>query len=114
MLAGYHHKAKAQFDVLVQEARTQRDNFNAVVAAVKPVLDCVDLEAAPQPDGRPPHPDTIIKWCKEAWENFRSFNRDAIITVVTHALVVVWSHYPAIDLQAIRGGFTEGLGEAET
>ena len=47
MLAGYHHKAKAQFDVLVQEARTQRDNFNTVVIAVKPVLDCVDLEPAP-------------------------------------------------------------------
>ena len=46
MLAGYHHKAKAQFDVLVQEAKTQRDNFDAVVAAIKPVLDCVDLETA--------------------------------------------------------------------
>ena len=47
MLAGYCHKAKAQFDVLVQEARTQRDKFSAVVVGVKPVLDCVDLEAAP-------------------------------------------------------------------
>ena len=44
MLVGYHHKAKAQFDVLVQEARTQRDNFDAVVATIKLVLDCVDLE----------------------------------------------------------------------
>ena len=51
MFVGYCHKAKAQFDVLVQEARTQRDNFDAVVAAIKPVLDCIDLEAAPQPDG---------------------------------------------------------------
>ena len=47
MLVGYHHKVKAQFDVLVQEARTQRDKFNAVVAGVKLVLDCVDLGAAP-------------------------------------------------------------------
>ena len=46
MLAGYCHKAKAQFDVLVQEAKTQRDNFDAVVAAIKPVLDYVDLESA--------------------------------------------------------------------
>ena len=43
----YHRRVKAQFDVLEQEARTQRKNFNAVVAGVKPVLDCVDLEAAP-------------------------------------------------------------------
>ena len=60
MLAGYRHKVKAQFDVLVQEARTQRDKFDAVVVGVKPVLDCVDLEVAPQPDNRPPRSDTII------------------------------------------------------
>ena len=46
--------------MLVQEARTQWDKFDAIVAEVKPMLDCVDLEAAPQPDGRPPRSDTII------------------------------------------------------
>ena len=46
MVACCHHKVKEQFDVLVQEARTQRYNFDAVVAAIKPVLDCVDLESA--------------------------------------------------------------------
>ena len=47
------------------------------------VLDCIDMEAAPQPDDRPPHPDTIIDRRKAAWENFKSFNHDAIITVIT-------------------------------
>ena len=84
--------------MLVQEARTQRDKFNAVVTEVKPVLDYVDLEVAPQPDGRPPRSDTVIERCKAAWENFKSFNRDAIVTAVTHALAVVRSHYPAVDL----------------
>ena len=60
MLAGYCHKAKAQFDVLVQEARTQRDNFDAIVAAIKPVLDYVDLEPAPSPVDRRQRLDTII------------------------------------------------------
>ena len=46
--------------MLVQEARTQWEKFDAIVVGVKPVLDCVDLEAAPQPDDRPPHLDTII------------------------------------------------------
>ena len=114
MLAGYHHKAKAQFDVLVQEARTQRDNFNAIVTAIKPVLDCVDLELGIQLNGRRQRSDAIIQRCKAAWENFKSFNRDTIITAASHALVVVRSHYPAIDLQAIGAGFAEGLGEAET
>ena len=49
-----------------------------------------------------------------AWESFKSFNRDAIVTTITHALAVVWSHYLAVDLQAIGAGFAEGMGEVET
>ena len=100
--------------MLVQEARTQREKFDAVVAGVKPVLDCVDLEAAAQPNGRPPRSDTIIQRCKAAWESFKSFNHDAIVTAITHALAVVRSHYQSIDLQAIGAGFAEGMGEVET
>jgi hypothetical protein len=74
---------------MVQEAKTQRDNFNAVVTIIKPVLDCVDLEIATQPDGRRQCLDTTIQSCKVAWENFKSFNRDAIMSVTTHVLVVV-------------------------
>ena len=62
------------------------------------MLDCIDTEVAPKLDGRPPCLDTIIDRCKAAWENFKSFNRDATVSVVTHALAMVWSHYPAIDL----------------
>ena len=99
--------------MLEQEARTQRSKLDAVVVGIKLVLDCVDLEVAPQPDGRPPRPDTIIDRCKVAWENFKSINHDVTITAVTHALVVVWSHYLAIDLQAIGAGFTRGTGAME-
>ena len=84
--------------MLEQEAKTQWSKLNVVVAGIKPVLDCFDLEVAPQPDGRPSHLDTIIERCKAAWENFKTFNHDAIVTIVTHALAVVWSHYPAVDL----------------
>ena len=77
------------------------------------MLDCVDMEVAPQPDGRPPRQDTIIDRCKAEWENFKSFNRDTTITAVTHALAVVRSHYPAIDLQAIGAKFSRGMGAAE-
>jgi len=47
MLADYHRRVKAQFDVLEQDAQTQRDKFDAVVVRVKPVLNYIDLEAAP-------------------------------------------------------------------
>ena len=78
------------------------------------MLDCVDLEVAPQPNSRPPCSNTIIQRCKAVWENFKGFNRDAIVTAITHALTVVLSHYPSVDLQAIGARFTEGMGEAET
>ena len=57
---------------------------------------------------------TIIQRCKVAWENFKSFNHDAIVTTITHALTVVRSHYQSVDLQAIGARFAEGMGEAET
>ena len=74
------------------------------------MLDYIDMEVAPQPDNRPPCSDAIIDRCKAAWENFKSFNRDATVSVVTHALVVVRSHYPAINLRAIGVGFARGMG----
>ena len=52
--------------MLVQEAEIQKENFNAVVVAIKPVLDCVDLESATQPDGRRQCSDTVIQRCKVA------------------------------------------------
>ena len=97
--------------MLVQEARTQRDKFDAIVTKVKLVLDYVDLEVAPQPDDRPPCSDTIIQRCKVVWE---SFNHDSIVAAITHALAVVRSQYQSIDLQAIGAGFAEGMGEVET
>ena len=100
--------------MLVQEAKTQRENFDAIVAAIKPVLDCVDLEMATQPNGRRQRLDTIIQRCKAVWENFKSFIRDTIVSIATHVLAVVRSHYPTIDLQSIGGGFAEGLSDAET
>ena len=45
--------------------------------------------------------------------NFKSFNYDATITAITHALAVIWSHNPTIDLQAIGAGFARGMGAME-
>ena len=75
--------------MLDQEAKTQQNKLDAVVAGIKLVLDCVNLEVATQPDGSSPRLDTIIERCKAAWENFNSFNRDAVVTAITHALAVV-------------------------
>ena len=84
--------------MLVQEAKVQKDNFNTISDAIAPVLNYVDIESAPRPDSRPQGPDTIIQRCKAAWENFKNFNRDAVLTTATHALAVVRSHYPSVDI----------------
>ena len=47
MSAEYRRRTKAQFDVLELEAKIQRGKFDAVVARVRPVLDCIDMEVAP-------------------------------------------------------------------
>ena len=100
--------------MLVQEAKVQNENFDAVIATIKPVLDCVNLESATQRNDRRQRSDTVIQRCKAAWENFKTFNHDAISTIATHVLMVVRSHYPTIDLQSIGGGFAEGLDDAGT
>ena len=99
--------------MLEQEARSQRNKFDAVVAEIKPVLDCIEPETAPHPDGRPPRPDIIIERCKMAWESFKSFNHNVVVSSATHALAVVRSHYPDTDLEAIGGGYAEGLSGLE-
>ena len=72
--AEYRRRTKTQFDVLELEAKMQRGRFDAVVVEVRSVLDCIDMEVAPQPDDRPPCLDAIIDRCKAAWENFKGFN----------------------------------------
>ena len=76
------------------------------------MLDCVDVELVPRPDSKQQGPDTIIQRCKAAWENFKNFNRDAVLTAASHALAVVRSHYPSVDIQSIGGGFADGLSDA--
>ena len=114
MHADYCRRVKAQFDVLEQDARTQRNKFDTIVAGIKPVLDCIEPKTTPQPDGRSLCLDIIIERCKTTWESFKSFNHDVVVSTATHALAIVQSHYPATDLEAIGGGYAEGLSEAET
>ena len=99
--------------MLELEAKIQRGKLDVVVAGVRPVLDCIDMEVASQPNDRPPHPDAIIDRCKAAWENFKSFNHDATVSIMIHALAVVQSHYPAINLRAIGAEFSRVMGVAK-
>ena len=77
--------------MLEWDAKVERGKFDAVVTGVRPVLDYIDMEVAPEPDDRPPLLDAIVNQCKAAWENFKGFNRDAAISIMTNALAVVRS-----------------------
>ena len=96
--------------MLELEAKTQRGKLDAVVVGVRSVLDCIDMEVASQPDDRPPCSDAIMDRCKVAWENFKSFNEDATVSIMTHTLAMVRSHYPTINLRVIAAGFGKGTG----
>jgi len=113
MLAEYRYKVKDQFEVLGRNAQDQKEKLEAVVAGITPILKCVDLDMAVQPVGRSADQDFVVDRCTAAWENFKEYNRDAVVAAVTHALSVVRSHYPSINLQAIGAGFAEGKTEAE-
>lgn len=78
---------------------------------MNPLPNCIDMEVVP--DDRPPRPNAIIDRCKAAWANFKSFHRDARVSVATHVLWVVRSHYPAINLEAIGAGFARGTSMTE-
>ena len=47
MSVEYRRKTKAWFDVLEQDAKVERGKFDAMVAGVRPVLDCIDMQVAP-------------------------------------------------------------------
>ena len=47
MSAEYHRRTKAQFDVLELEAKIQRGKLDTMVAGVRLLLVCIDMEVAP-------------------------------------------------------------------
>ena len=46
--------------------------------------------------------------CRAAWANFRVYVHSATCTAVGHALSVVRSLYPVVDLEIINDGFAKG------
>jgi len=95
------------------ELTAVRAKMNAIIVGITPVLDFIDGKPAPHPvgdlDKNPLPPDPFEERCRAAWANFRVHVHKAGCTVVGHALSVVRSLYPAVDLKIFDGGFTEGM-----
>jgi hypothetical protein len=73
-----------------------------IVAGIGPLLDNIGL---PQPEGaRLPRDDPyrlIIDRCRDAWSDFREFARSVAHGAIIHALMLLRSHYPTVDLQRV-------------
>lgn len=106
------YNSQEQFREFGARLQSQKDEFDAVIAGIKPMLDCIDLEPAEPavylPGDRPPRPDAIVDRCKTAWAHFKEFTRSAASSAVVHALSVIRSHYPSVSLGVIDTGFAEG------
>jgi hypothetical protein len=96
--------------VLAQESK-----FEAVVAGIKPVLDCIGFEPPKGtvllPGDRPPR--SILNRCQGAWEDFKGFTRCAANYIVIHTLAIVRSHYPSVKPEVIMTGFVRGTSAAK-
>ena len=60
-------------------------------------------------DENPLSPDPFVERCRVAWAKFRVYVHSVAYTAIGHALLVVWSLYPVVDLEIIDGRFTEGM-----
>ena len=89
-----------------------QDRTNVIIMGIMLVLNFID--------GNPPTPvgdlymnlhppDPFVERCRAALANFRVYIHGAACTIIGHALLVVWSLYPAVDLKVIGGRFVEGM-----
>ena len=86
--------------------------MKAIIVGIRPVLDLIDGKPAPPPasglDVVPLPPDPFVGRCREALTKFKAYVRGAACTAVGHALAVVRSLYPSVELAAIDTGFVKG------
>jgi hypothetical protein len=74
----------------------------AMEEGIKPVLDLIGVEPEEGPTDRPAQPEAIVEKCQSSWSWFKQYIRDSGEYVAAHVLVVVWSHYPRVDLRRLE------------
>ena len=75
------------------------------------MLDLIDQEVL-EPN-RAPWLDIIVGRCKSALENFKHYAHGIACFATGHALVVVRSVYPSVNLKRINGGFARNLSDEQ-
>ena len=90
--------------------KARDEKIEAMIAGVKPVLDCIGFEPS---EGRgllprDPPPQSIVDWCRVAWSDFKEFTHSAAHGAIIHALAQLRSHYPSVDLQRVVTSYARG------
>ena len=75
------------------------------------MMDLIDQEV-PEPN-RATRPDIIVERCRSALENFKHYARGIACFGTGHALVVVRSVYPTVNLKRIDYGFARNLSDEQ-
>ena len=91
--------------------KTQDEVIEAMKVGIKPVLDCIGFEPSKGRELLPgnPRPRLILDRCHTTWLDFKEFARSAAHGAVIHALALLRSHYPTVDLQRVVTGYAHRI-----
>ena len=85
--------------------------MKTIIDRIKPVLDFINPELL-EPD-KPPWPDTIVERCKSVLKIFKQYAHGVACSTGGHALAVVRSVYPSVNLEVIDGGYGQELSDEQ-
>lgn len=60
-----------------------------------------------------PSASRFLVWCQTALEQLRVYVHGAACAAVRHALALVWSHYPRVELARVETGFARRTTKEE-
>jgi hypothetical protein len=91
--------------------------MNAIIVGMMPMLDFIDGNPLPPPvgdlDEQPLPPDSFVERCKASWGKFKVYVQGTTSYTIGHALSVVYSWYPTVELGVIDRGFPAEVEDDE-
>jgi hypothetical protein len=108
----YRHKILAQFVDLEARVQSEHARADALEDAIRPLVDELVLVAEPSEPhqfGDPrSHQVSMMERLQQLPDRLREYFRMINLASTTHVLAIFKSFYPAMDLNRIMGGYTDG------
>lgn len=109
--------SQTQYRSYELELQAVRAKMKAIITRVTSIPDFIDGNPPPPPvgdlDENPLPPDPFVERCRASWAKFKVYVQSMACTAIGHALSVVRSLYPAVDLMIIDAGFPEDINDEE-